>query len=265
MENLVADASGNLFATNLEEGELIKINPDTKQHEVYAKIPGKAAGLAIYQETAFLITGWNTKGQATVFYIDKNRQATELLQVPEGIFLNGIIALDKQKFLIADSYAGCIWQLDMQTKQVRLWLKDALLARSTPDAQTPAVNGLKIHKGVLYASNTEKKTLVQIPVNQGKAGTPSLWLDQVNIDDFSFDKVGNIYAATHVYNMAIKISPDKKITIIATEKEGMTGCTSVLLLTQQNKSFAYVSTNGGVYYPPASGIEEGKIVKLFLN
>jgi sugar lactone lactonase YvrE len=265
MENLVRDAAGNLFATNLDEGELIKIKPSTKQHEVYAKIEGKLAGVTIYKTNEFLLTGWDATGKPTVFLVDKNKKVSTLLNVDGGMFLNGITRLNASHFLIADSYAGCIWVLDAASRKISLWLKDDLLARSSTDAKTPAVNGLKIHNGILYASNTEKQLLITIPIVNSKAGKPSVWLDKVNMDDFSFDAAGNIYAATHVYNIAIKISPTKKVTIIATQKEGMSGCTAVLVVPLKNKLVAYVTTNGGVYLPPPTGIEEGKVVELFLN
>jgi hypothetical protein len=46
---------------------------------------------------------------------------------------------------------------------------------------------------------------------------------------------------------------------------GVAGCTAVVLDKSDFKQpVLYVSTNGGMAVPPPSGVEEGKVVKIFL-
>ncbi|MBC7887295.1 MAG: gluconolactonase [Ferruginibacter sp.] len=262
LENLVKGDDDNLYVTNFPEGTVLKISP-AGQKEVYAKIEGKIAGIAKYDKGQFLITGWDKEGKPSVFLINQQKEAGTLVHIEGGMFPNGIIPLTKDQFLIADSYAGCIWLFDYPTKKVSVWVKDPLLGRSSPESQNPAANGLKIYKNMLYVSNTNKQIMVKIPIENNVPGKPALFLDKVGIDDFTFDPQGNIYAATHVYNCVIRITPGKNIDIVAGLKEGVAGCTAILYSKHKSgKSFLYITTNGGMSIPPPSGIEEGKIITL---
>lgn len=265
LENLVAGENENLYVTNYPEGKVLKVSPGGEK-ELYATIDGKIAGIAVYHKNQFLVSGWDKEGKASIFKIDDHRTVTKLLNIDGGMFPNGIIYFHDDKYLVADSFAGCIWQYDAAINQVTVWLKDELLARSSDKSQFPAANGLKIYKENLYVSNTEKQILVQIPLSDFKPGIPSLFLDKVNIDDFTFDGSGDIYAATNVYNGVIKITPEKKITIVADLSSGVAGSTAVVLAKNSTgKKVLYVSTSGGMAVPPPTGVEEGKIIELILK
>jgi sugar lactone lactonase YvrE len=265
LENLVVGENGSLYVTDYPEGKVFKVSPDGKK-EGYASIDGKIAGIAVYHKNQFLVTGWDKQGKAAIFKIDDKLAVNKLLNIDGGLFPNGIIRLQGDKYLVADSYAGCIWQYDAASNKATVWLKDRLLERSSAKSEFPAANGLKIYKGNLYVSNTEKQTLIKVPLSEFTAGAPSLFLDKVNIDDFTFDGLGNIYAATNVYNGVIKITPEKKITIVADLSSGVAGSTAVIFARNNaGKNVLYVTTSGGMAVPPPTGVEEGKIIELFLK
>jgi sugar lactone lactonase YvrE len=265
LENLVATEDGTVYATEYPEGKVFRIQPDGKR-ELYATIDGKIAGIALYHKTQLLVTGWDKEGKPSVFKIDSRRAVSKLLNIAGGMFPNGMLHFQDDTYLIADSYAGCIWLYNAASNEISLWLRDEWLARSSPKAEYPAANGLKVYNGNLYVSNTEKQFLVKVPVSGNKPGKPTLFLDKVNIDDFAFDSSGNIYAATNVYNSVIKITPGKKITIIADLSSGAAGSTAVILAkNKEGKRVLYVSTSGGMAVPPPTGVEEGKIIELELK
>jgi sugar lactone lactonase YvrE len=265
LENLVVGPNGALYATNYLEGKVFKIAADGEK-EVYAAIDGKIAGIAVYHKNQFLVTGWDKQAKPAIFKIDGKSSVSKLLNIDGGMFPNGIVHLESDKYLVADSYAGCIWQYDAASNIVSVWLKDKLLERSSGKSQYPAANGLKMYDGNLYVSNTEKQILVKVPMSGFKARAPSLFIDKVNIDDFAFDGSGNIYAATNVYNGVIKITPDKQITIVADLSSGVAGSTSVVIAKNSVGAWVlYVATNGGMAVPPPTGVEEGKIIELSLK
>lgn len=265
LENLVVGEKETLYVTDYPEGKVYKIHPDGKK-ELYASIEGKIAGIALLHGSQFLVTGWDKGGKPSIFKIDEKLTVSKVLTIDGGMFPNGILHFSGDKYLIADSYAGCIWLYDAAINKVTLWLKDVLLERSSAKVEYPAANGLKIYNGNLYVSNTEKQILVKVPESDLKPGKPSLFLDKVNIDDFAFDSSGNIYAATNVYNSVIKITQDKKITIIADLSSGVAGSTAVVFAkNSEGKPVLYVSTSGGMAVPPPTGVEEGKIIELLLE
>jgi hypothetical protein len=264
LENMVKGRDSALYLTDYPSGNVYRVTTAGTK-ELYANIKGKIAGIALSENESFLVTGWDNENNPGIFKIDKNRNVAKLLNIPSGQFPNGILALSPGKYLIADSYAGCIWEYDALQNLMSVWLSDSLLARSSTDSKFPAANGLKRYENKLYVSNTEKQILVEIPIQNLQAGKPVLYLNNLNIDDFDFDDKGNIYAATNVYNSVIKITQEKKLSIVADLGSGVAGCTAVVFdKSKFSQPVLYVSTNGGMALPPPSGIEEGKVVKIFL-
>ncbi|HEX3934357.1 MAG TPA: hypothetical protein VHW43_06730 [Puia sp.] len=91
----------------------------------------------------------------------------------------------------------------------------------------PAANGIKIAQNAVYVSNTDKQIFLRIPLIGNKPGEPEIILKNIIIDDFAFDADNNCYATTHIHNSVIKISPQKQVTIIAGEADGLAGSTAV--------------------------------------
>lgn len=257
LENLAIAHSGDIFVTSHEAGEIFKLDTNHNLTQ-YAKLEGKVTGIVIIGSDSLLVNGWTAEG---VSFIATLTQGTvESLQtVPDAAFLNGIIAIAPDLYLMADSYRGAIWIFELATKAVKIWLEHPLLARSDSSDPFPAANGLKRFGDVLYVSNTQKKLLLRIPLDYNLAPQdPEIFVSGTNIDDFAFDAHGNLYGATHVYNSVLRIDPSGKTTIIAQAKQGVTGCTAVAF----HDTNLYVVNNGGMFLPPPWGVEPAQIVRL---
>jgi hypothetical protein len=261
LESIVVSQDHHLYVSSLEEGKIYRITL-AGTCEIYAQILGKPAGLAALPNGELLLSGWNAVGTLTLWAIASDGSVRTIVEIPDALFLNGITRLTDQFYLIADSYRGAIWQLDMGTHQVSLWLEHPFLARSQPDAVFPAVNGLKIFDRVLYASNTEKQLLIRIPLKDLQPDAPEIFVRDINIDDFAFDTEGILYGTTHVFNSVVKVSPQGDVTIIAEANQGMVGTTALAFGQGEHCTHAYVVTNGGMSYPPPTGLETAKVVQL---
>jgi hypothetical protein len=268
LENLVVDEAGIAYLTSHEEGVVYRVDLAGKRTQ-HARVEGKLAGIAKAVQNGWVLTGSLKGGMQTVFLFNQKAQATGTIPLPDAAFLNGVAALDARTYLVADSYAATIWKIDVKTRQVSRWLQHELLARADDKNPIPAANGIKVdalRKRVLV-SNTAKQLLVEVPlVSTREAGIPKVLVERVNIDDFSIAKDGRIYAATHIYNSVIRIDPDLRVAVIAEAAQGMTGSTAVALNPARGGSpQLFVTTNGGMFLPPASGIEPGKLVRLSLQ
>lgn len=261
LESIAVSPDNTLFVTNHFEGSIWRIGAD-HQPILHSRIAGKATGLVFLPDGNLLLSAWDEQNIPTVFNISPEGETNVLVTLPDALFLNGMTLLDGDRILIADSYRGAIWKLDIPEKKVNIWLEHPHLARSSPDKEFPAVNGLKIFEGVLYASNTEKMQLVKIPITNGQPGEPEVFVSPVNLDDFAFDQQGNLYGTTHIYNSVVKISPTGDITIIAGAAEGMTGTTALAFGKGNYNTSVYVVTNGGMSFPPSTGVEPGRVVRL---
>lgn len=260
LENLAIAPTGEIFITNHEAGEVIRLD---REHnlERYIKLEGKATGIAMVGEDRFLVNGWNAQGIAFVaILVDGAMQFLQTL--PEAIFLNGITPISANRYLMADSYRGVIWAFDLTTQAASIWLEHPLLARDDDNNPFPGANGLKRFGDFLYVSNTQQKLLVRIPLNEDcLPQEPEIFVEGTNLDDFAFDIHGNLYGTTHVYNSVVRIDCNGSTTIIAQAEQGVTGCTAVAFYG----TGLYVVNNGGMSYPPPSGVEPAQIVRLELG
>jgi hypothetical protein len=262
LESIVVLPSGQLYVSSHEEGKIYRVTL-IGEYKLHAQVEGKATGLAILPNNALLLSGWDAAGVSVLSKIAPDGAVQTIAHLPDALFLNGITRLSEQIYLIADSYKGAIWQFDVSNNQVSLWLEHPLLGRSHPDAVFPAVNGLKIFGRMLYASNTQQQLLLRIPIENQQPGTPEIFLQGINIDDFASDVAGNLYGTTHVFNSVVKISPSGEVTLIAGAAQGMVGTTALAFEPGQRR--AYVTTNGGMSYLPPDQWETGKIVELDLD
>lgn len=262
LENIAIDAQGIIFVTSYEEGKIYRLTSSGEQRE-FAKIDGNVAGIAIDRAGDLLVAGSVSK-IPMIFRIDSTGNVEPLVTLPEAIFLNGMTHLKDDRYLIADSYKGAIWEVDVTAKTARVWIQDDRLARSDTSNPFPAVNGIKTYQNALFASNTQRQHLIRISFAENDAPeTPEVFLTNVNLDDFAFDTRGNLYGTTHVYNSVIRISPEKQITTIAKAEQGMTGSTALAFgRSKGDLTNLYVTTNGGMSLPPSTGVEPANVVRL---
>ncbi len=262
LENIAIDAQGTLFVTSYEDGKLYEINRSGERRE-FAKVEGKALGLAFDHDGSLLVSGVTSAGVAAIFKVSPGK-VEMLVTIADALFLNGMTHLMDDRYLIADSYLGAIWEFNATQKSAKIWLEHELLDRRSLENPIPAVNGLKIFQGTLYASNTQYQNLVQIPFDSnGNAGTPEIAIKNVNIDDFAFDIHGNLYGTTHIYNSVVQIAPNGTVTTIAAANQGMTGSTALAFgRTEDDRTSIYVTTNGGMSLPPSTGVEPAKVIRL---
>ncbi|MDX1933536.1 MAG: hypothetical protein SFU56_13085 [Capsulimonadales bacterium] len=263
LENIVTDRDGVLWITDYEAGKILRIAPNGKTAE-FADLGGKIAGIARDRAGNLIVGGWADGKTPTIFRVARNARV-ERLAAPDGVvFPNGIARLSGDRFLIADSYRGVIWQFDAATRKTSIWLEDALLTRVSSENPVPGANGLKIFREVLYVTNTQRQEILRVPLRgDGHPGKVSVWVKRINGDDFAPDIRGNLYVTTHFYNSVIRVAPNGRMTILADASAGLRGATALAFgRTVRDRTAAYVVTNGGVTLPGSEGPESARVVRL---
>ncbi|WP_197076878.1 SMP-30/gluconolactonase/LRE family protein [Hymenobacter terrenus] len=263
LENVVLDGQGTAYITNYPAGQVLRL-PHNSTLSVYATLPGTVAGVVLLPDGGLLVDGVAKAGLPTVWRVAAGGKTVEvLLTLPKAQFPNGMTQLAPNRYLMADSFLGAIWEINLTTRQASIWLQHPLLARKAETDKVPGVNGLKLNGTTLYASNTDRKLLLKIPVANGRPGTPREFVKDTNIDDFAFDGAGNLYGATHFYNSVVRVSATGQTTLVATAAQGVTGSTAVAFgRAAGDQQALYVVTNGGMSLPPPTGIEPAKVVRL---
>lgn len=163
LENLVVAPDGAVYFTSYFAKALMLLRPGAQATE-FAAVPAHPVGV-LQTSDGFIVTAHGTpftQGPAflssnEVLFLDAEGKVTRTIRAPEAKFLNGLVQVRPDLVLIADSVAGVIWALTPSTGALRTWMSDpALTADPASTEQRPAANGLKLHDGVLYISNSSR-------------------------------------------------------------------------------------------------------------
>ncbi|MCJ1335957.1 hypothetical protein MMC09_001231 [Bachmanniomyces sp. S44760] len=283
VENLAVRRSGQILVTVHNTNELIEIDPFARSppHVVHQFAANLFGIVEIEEDVFYVSTGTIGQQQSfAIFKVDMSTVSTtgeaspsprisKVVDVPEALFLNGSAVLNTAKglFLVADSIVGAVFAIDTQTATVKKWLQHQALNKVSEDPNYPGVNGIKMHNGYLYLSNTEARTFLRASLTEaGDAiGSVEVVHDKRLFDDFAFDAEGSAYLTTHIFNSVVKVRSDGAPSRIAGGPDDavVAGTTTVAFgRTPQDETTLYVTTNGGMTNPVHGKLEPARLLSL---
>ncbi|MBX7552138.1 hypothetical protein [Streptomyces sp. NPDC004232] len=170
-----------------------------------------------------------------IWRLAPGEEPEQIAQLPANGYPNGL-ALDERQGVLyaADSVLGTVWRVPQQGGPATAWARDTALKPLTgPSASGCGVNGLKVHRGAVWVSNTDRGTLLRIPVGQGgsagRAETLAHGLD--GIDDFAFTGSGRtVVAALNKANQVVLVRRDGSRTDALGQRDGLSNPASVAVL-----------------------------------
>lgn len=267
LESVIALRDGDLLVNSHLDGVIHRVTPSSGAVALFARIPGTIAGLASADDGTFIVSGWIDGTQPAIFHLSVTGEVKTLISLPEGQFPNGVTRLVGSRYLVADSYRGVIWEIDVATPSARVWWEDATLRRPNATNPVPGVNGLKINDGFLYFSNTQASTLHRLAITaEGQpTGEPILVAEPVNLDNFAFGPDGSIYGTTHVFNNVIRIEPATGNIAVVCETDVLGSTDAAFGVTPEDSSTLYVVGNGGLTLPPPEGVQPATVTALTIE
>ncbi|AJF65617.1 hypothetical protein [Streptomyces vietnamensis] len=152
----------------------------------------------------------------------------QIAQLPADAFPNGI-ALDEHcdTLYAADSNRGEVWSIPLDGGDPFVWASGPELA---PSPQLPfGANGLKLHDGAVWVSNTAQSTLLRIPFEEDRSAGPieTRATGLTGIDDFTFaGHDDTVLAALNTVNKLELVRPDGTHKTVLTEADGLDNPTS---------------------------------------
>lgn len=184
--------------------------------------------------------------------------------------LNGVtFAPNKENLLVADSFQGLIWNVNVSSGAIGVALNDTT-TKGVIGAQNgtlTGINGIRVHNSTIYWTVTGRNAIYTIPVSaNGSIPTgakSSLLASNVTCDDLAVDDAGNAYIASP-YDVITKVAPDGKQKVIAgifntTSSNGnltLAGPTSVRFGRLASDRWSlYISTNGALTNPNPNGTQ----------
>lgn len=234
-ESLVIGSDGDVFVSMALSGEIVRVAPDGQQstHAVLpiggpfdpANYSGIMGAMVIDRhDDIYVSVSATDPADRGVWVVHPDCQTELVAQLPVTAVPNGI-AKRRGKLYVADSSpAGKIWAVPVHGGEPYVWAEHPLLD-GDPSVPFPGPNGVQIFRHELYVANSNSAQIVAFPFPEG--GEPRVVAD-VGCDDFTFDKQGNLYCGTDLFNTVLKVSPDGEVETMLDESDGLDGPTAVL-------------------------------------
>ncbi|MFI2764090.1 hypothetical protein ACH5A3_35430 [Streptomyces echinatus] len=174
-------------------------------------------------------TGTSATG---VWRVSPGSAPVQIAELPPDGFPNGL-ALDERRDVLyaADSVRGTIWRVPRAGGTATVWATGPAFAPlPAPPASGFGANGVKVHRNAVWVSNTDRGTLLRVPVVQdGSAGPVETRGDGLTgVDDFAFpghDK--SVLVALKSGSEVVLVRPDGTVTSLLTAADGLSEPTSV--------------------------------------
>ncbi len=213
-EGVAVDKAGNVYVSVSPLLEVRKADPQTGTAELLGKLDepinlqtdNGMLGLAVDAPGnvyAAVVSFSNTAAHGVWKFHRKNGEASKLPGTENIVFPNSL-AFDKRGNLyVTDSRFGAVWRVPKGGGDTELWIQDDLLEGNGSLGVFIGANGIVYRHGTLYVANTEKGSIVRIPIEKGGgAGAPALEVPEFTLltaDGIAMDVHGNLYVAMVVY------------------------------------------------------------------
>ncbi|MFF3761937.1 hypothetical protein [Streptomyces sp. NPDC002185] len=152
-----------------------------------------------------------------------------IAQLPAGSLPNGL-DLDEEHGTLyaADSARGAVWSVPLGGGAPSVWAEGTALA---PTAALPfGANGLKLHDGAVWVSNSAHSTLLRIPFAEDRTAGPveTRATGLTGIDDFTFTGHGDTALAALILDSRLElVRADGTHRTVLTGADGLVNPTSV--------------------------------------
>ncbi|MFD0367865.1 hypothetical protein [Streptomyces sp. NPDC059071] len=240
-ENIALEPDGSADITWAFAHQVARVAKDGTT-EVIATLPdvpggstpvgGPAAtGIARAKDGTLYVNYVTNTAETGVWRIAPGGEPEQIGFFPTNAFPNGL-ALDEEcgTLYTPDTSLGVVWSLPVTGGEPTAWATGAELQ---PTAEIPfGANGVKVHNGAVWVTNTAKGTLLRIPVGPepdraaGPIETRATGLTY--IDDFAFTGHGDTVLAALIADHKVElIRPDGTHKTVLTKADGLDGPTSV--------------------------------------
>lgn len=132
--------------------------------------------------------------------------------------------LDEGQFLIGDALNGRIYQYNLSTNELTTWYENDLLKPLAERPGLPGVNGIQMHNGDLYLTNSAQTLLARVVIKDNKPTGIEVLNKSIQADDFTIDENNNWFITTHHHEI-IKFTPDGEASVVL--EHGVEGNTAI--------------------------------------
>ena len=225
-EGIAIGRTGAIFVSVSPLGDVWRIPPGSTQPQPFGHVngitPGADFGLLglavdVFGNVYGAVQSANPAANG-VWRFDRATGAATRLPGTAAIGLANGLAFDKQMNLyVTDSARGAIWRIPWDGS-ASIWLQDPVLTGDGSLGLNLGANGIAIQRGLLTVTNTERRTVLQIPKVGGQPGLISLLASLPagdNPDGVTMDVFGDAFVAMNLANAIAKITPSGSMSVVA--------------------------------------------------
>ncbi|CZR56314.1 uncharacterized protein PAC_06202 [Phialocephala subalpina] len=245
-ENLAVRHNGEILVTSTKTTSLFQISPSKDKAPIQvAQIPDAIGLLGIAeleQDVFYVVASSNLTGKATalgansVWKVDMRRfctpasgaiarpaQVSLVATILDAELPNGMCRMalnDTSNLLIADSAAGTVIRLDVNTAAYEIVIRDPTMANLPTGFIQVAVDGIHVHGSDLFYTSLNQGLFAKIPISltTGVATGPAeVIVNEIFGDDFVLSKDGKrAWIAMNGQNALVEVDiPGKAARVIA--------------------------------------------------
>jgi hypothetical protein len=225
-EGIAIGRTGAIFVSVSPLGDVWRIPPGSTQPEPFAHVngitPGADFGLLglavdVFGNVYGAVQSANPAANG-VWRFDRNTGTATRLPGTAAVGLPNGLAFDKQMNLyVTDSARGAIWRIPWDGT-ASIWLQDPALTGDGSLGLNLGANGIAIQRGLLTVTNTERRTVLQIPKMGGQPGAISLLASLPtgdNPDGVTMDVFGDAFVAMNLADQIGKVTPSGSMSVVA--------------------------------------------------
>jgi sugar lactone lactonase YvrE len=235
-ENITLEPDGAADVTFNRARQIARVTPDG-QTSILATLPAPASGSAtasgiVRTADGTLYVNYNAGSLSGIWRVRPGGTPEQVAALPGVKVVNGL-ALDKRtgNLYATDSTTGTVWKVSPGSGATSLWADGEALEPSTGGHSSGfGANGIKVHDGAVWVSNTDKGTLLRIPIGaHGTAGAVTTEAEGLtSIDDFTFVGQGDtVLAAQNFAGSVALVNPDGTHRTVLTAQDGLSNPTSL--------------------------------------
>jgi sugar lactone lactonase YvrE len=238
LANLAPAEDGGWLVTLPGERRVDHVHPDGSRG-MLAELPLPPTGIVSDKYGTFVVTGQpGTSGWQLA-----PLGSGPVCDLPELISGCGMARAD-EVLLIADSVRGHVLRADPADGSSSVWLRHQLLTRSDPATPLPGVNGVAVHDGWVYLTNTDRALLLRCPLDcPDPAARLEVVAERLVADDLDVAPDGQIYLATNLHDSVLRLDTYGYREDIAGHAQGLAGSTSVAV-DPRDTTKLYATTTG---------------------
>ncbi|KOV56180.1 hypothetical protein [Streptomyces sp. MMG1121] len=244
-ENIALEHDGSADLTLAFARQIAHVTPDGRSY-IRATLPsvGKPAtplvhnaivtGIARAHDGTLYVNYATGTAKTGIWRLAPGDAPEQIAQLPSNGFPNGLALDERHRVLYAtDSVLGTVWRIPQDGGPAKAWARETALGPLPAPARGYGANGVKVHRGAVWVSNSDRGTLLRIPIGQDGSASPAETRASglEGIDDFAFTGAGRtVLAALNTGKQVLLVRRDGTHAVALTEQDGLSNPTAVAVL-----------------------------------